>query len=193
MGPGVAGECLEKDGLHLAEDHFVFEVIDPATLAPVPAGTVGELVVTTLTREAIPVIRYRTRDLTAIVDAPCGCGRTLRRMARVKGRTDDMIIAKGATVFPSEIEAVLFEIEGAEPHYQIQVDRVAGVDEVTVLVEVSESMFFDEMKRQHVLKETIQRRLAAALGVAVEVKLVGGKTLERSEGKARKVIDRRSR
>ncbi len=191
MGPGVACECLEKNGLHLAEDHFLFEVIDPETLAPLPPGQVGELVVTTLTKEGIPVVRYRTRDLTAILDAPCPCGRTSRRMARVKGRTDDMVIAKGAKVFPSEIEAVLFEIEGVEPHYQVQVDRQAGIDLVTVLVEVSESIFFDEMKRQTVLKDTIVRRLATELGVTVDVKLVGRKTLERSDGKARRVLDRR--
>jgi phenylacetate-CoA ligase len=191
MGPGVAGECLERSGLHLAEDHFLFEVIDPETLAPVPAGQPGELVVTTLTKEGIPVVRYRTRDLTAILDAPCPCGRTSRRMARVKGRTDDMLIVKGAKVFPSEIEAVLFEIEGTAPHYQVQVDRQAGTDLVTVLVEVSESMFFDEMKRQTELRDTIVRRLATELGVTVDVKLVGKKGLERSDGKARRVVDRR--
>ncbi len=191
MGPGVAAECLEKNGLHLAEDHFLFEVIDPESLAPVPPGRPGELVVTTLTKEGIPVIRYRTRDLTAILDAPCPCGRTLRRMARVKGRTDDMLIVKGVKVFPSEIEAVLFEIEGTEPHYQVQVDREAGTDLVTVLVEVSESLFFDEMKKQSVLRDTIVKRLASELGVTVDVKIVGRKTLERSDGKARRVVDRR--
>jgi phenylacetate-CoA ligase len=191
MGPGVAGECLEKSGLHLAEDHFVFEVVDPETLAPVPEGQVGELVVTTLTKEAFPVVRYRTRDLTALHSEPCPCGRTLRRMARVKGRTDDMLIVKGAKVFPSEIEAVLFEVEGIEPHYQVQVDREGGVDRVTVLVEVSEEIFFDDMKSQRRLEETIVRRLATELGVAVDVKLVGRKTLERSDGKARRVVDRR--
>ena len=136
-------------------------------------------------------MRYRTRDLTAILEAPCPCGRTSRRMARVKGRTDDMLIVKGAKVFPSEIEAVLFEIEGVEPHYQVQVDRQAGTDLVTVLVEVSESIFFDEMKRQTVLKETIVKRLATELGVTVDVKLVGRKAIERSDGKARRVVDRR--
>jgi phenylacetate-CoA ligase len=191
MGPGVAGECREKQGLHLAEDHFLFEVIDPETLAPLPEGHTGELVITTLTKEGIPVVRYRTRDLTSLSSAPCPCGRTSRRMARVKGRTDDMLIVKGARVFPSEIEAVLFEIEGTEPHYQVQVDREAGADVVTVLVEVSESIFFDEMKRQSVLRETIVRRLATELGVTVEVKLVGKKALARSDGKARRVVDRR--
>jgi phenylacetate-CoA ligase len=193
MGPGVAGECLERRGLHLAEDHFVFEVIDPDTLAPVPDGTPGELVITTLTKEAIPILRYRTRDLTAILPDPCPCGRTFRRMARVKGRTDDMLIVKGAKVFPSEIEAVLFEVEGVEPHYQVQVEREAGQDAVTVLVEVSEQIFFDEMKRQRKLEETIVRRLATELGVTVAVKLVGRKTLERSAGKAKRVVDARKR
>jgi phenylacetate-CoA ligase len=191
MGPGVAGECLEKNGLHLAEDHFAFEVIDPDTLATVEPGQVGELVITTLTKEAIPLVRYRTRDLTALLPDPCPCGRTFRRMARMKGRTDDMLIVKGAKVFPSEIEAVLFEIEGVEPHYQVHVERAGGQDEVTVLVEVSESIFFDQMKDQRKLEETIVRRLATALGVRVGVKLVGKKTLERSAGKARRVVDRR--
>jgi phenylacetate-CoA ligase len=191
MGPGVAGECLERSGLHLAEDHFVFEVIDPETLAPVPDGTPGELVITTLTKEAIPVVRYRTRDLTTILPGKCPCGRTFRRMARVKGRTDDMLIVKGAKVFPSEIEAVLFEVEGVEPHYQVQVDREAGQDRVTVLVEVSEGIFFDQMKAQRKLEETIVKRLATELGVTVDVKLVGKKTLERSAGKARRVVDAR--
>jgi len=191
MGPGVAGECLEQSGLHLAEDHFIFEVIDPETLAPLPPGRVGEFVITTLTKEAIPLVRYRTRDLTALLPDPCPCGRTFRRMARVKGRTDDMLIVKGAKVFPTEIEAVLFEVEGIEPHYQVQVDRDAGADRVTMLVEVSESIFFDDMKRQRKLEETIVRRLATELGVTVAVKLVGKKTLERSDGKARRVVDRR--
>jgi phenylacetate-CoA ligase len=191
MGPGVAGECLERGGMHLAEDHFVFEVIDPETLAPVPDGQVGELVITTLTKEAIPLLRYRTRDLTAILPGACPCGRTFRRMARVKGRTDDMLIVKGVKVFPSEIEAVLFEVEGTAPHYQVQLDRDAGGERVTVLVEVSESNFFDEMKRQRKLEETIVRRLAEELGVSVEVKLVDRKSLERFDGKARRVVDRR--
>jgi phenylacetate-CoA ligase len=191
MGPGVAGECLERAGHHLAEDHFLFEVIDPETLAPVPPGRTGELVVTTLTKEGIPLLRYRTRDLTSIDEAPCPCGRTSRRMARVKGRTDDMLIVKGVKVFPSEIEAVLFQAKGTAPHYQVQVDRDAGGDVVTVLVEISDEMFSDEMKRQTQLKEELVKRLATELGVAVDVKLVGRKGIERSEGKARRVVDRR--
>jgi phenylacetate-CoA ligase len=191
MGPGVAGECLARSGLHLAEDHFLVEVIDPQTLAPVAPGEVGELVVTTLSREAIPLVRYRTRDLTAILPGECPCGRTMLRMARVKGRTDDLLFLKGVKVFPSEIESVLFQIEGTAPHYQIVLERRGGVDEATVLVEVSEKIFFDSMRQQTELRQTIQRRLASELGVSVEVNLVGRKTLERSEGKARRVVDRR--
>src|SRR5512144_2055722 len=140
MGPGVAGECLERNGLHLAEDHFLVEVIDPQTLRPVAPGETGELVVTTLTREAFPVVRYRTRDLTALLPGTCPCGRTLVRMARVKGRDDDVLIIRGVNVFPSEIESILFEIEGVEPHYQIVVDRKGALDVATVLVEVSEAI-----------------------------------------------------
>jgi len=191
MGPGVAGECLERNGLHVAEDHFLVEVIDPQTLEPVPAGEVGELVVTTLTREANPVVRYRTRDLTALPPGACPCGRTLRRMARVKGRSDDLLFVGGVKAFPSEIEAVLFDVEGTEPHYQIVLERRAGVDEATVLVEISEQIFFDQMKRQVDFRDQIRRRLAETLGIAVEVKLVGKRSLERSQGKARRVVDLR--
>jgi phenylacetate-CoA ligase len=191
MGPGVAGECLERSGLHVNEDHFLVEVVDPATLAPAAPGETGELVVTTLTREAFPVVRYRTRDLTALLPGTCPCGRTLVRMARVKGRDDDVLIIRGVNVFPSEIESILFEIEGVEPHYQIVVDRKGALDVATVLVEVSEAIFFDEMRRQMDLKTTIERRLASDLGVSVEVRLVAGRTLERFEGKAQRVVDNR--
>jgi phenylacetate-CoA ligase len=191
MGPGVAGECLERSGLHVNEDHFLVEVVAPATLAPVAPGETGELVVTTLTREAFPVVRYRTRDLTALLPGACSCGRTLVRMARVKGRDDDVLIIRGVNVFPSEIEAILFEVEGVEPHYQIVVDRKGALDVATVLVEVSEAIFFDEMRRQTELKETIEKRLASELGVSVEVKLVAKRTLERFEGKAQRVVDNR--
>jgi phenylacetate-CoA ligase len=191
MGPGVAGECLERNGLHIAEDHFFVEVINPETLEPVKPGEVGELVVTTLTKEAFPVIRYRTRDLTRLIPQTCPCGRTMRRMTRVFGRTDDMLIIRGVNVFPQQIETVLFEIEGVAPHYQIVIDRKGALDETTVNVEVSESLFFDEMKKQSELKETIKKRLASELGISVEVKLVEKKTLERFEGKAKRVIDNR--
>jgi phenylacetate-CoA ligase len=191
MGPGVAGECLERNGLHINEDHFLAEVVDPETLEPLPPGETGELVLTTLTKEAFPIIRFRTRDLTRLIPGSCPCGRTLTKMHRVMGRTDDMLIIKGVNVFPSQIEAVLFDIEGTEPHYQIIVDRKGALDDVTVLVEVSESIFFDEMKKQNEFIELIKRRLASELGIGVEVRLVEKKTIERSEGKAKRVIDKR--
>ncbi|RME67191.1 MAG: phenylacetate--CoA ligase family protein [Nitrospirae bacterium] len=191
MGPGVAGECLQQKGLHINEDHFLVEVINPETLEPVEVGEIGELVITTLTKEAFPVIRFRTRDLTRLIPEPCPCGRTFIRMQRVLGRTDDMIIVKGVNVFPSQIEQVLFEIEGTEPHYQIIVERKGRLDDITVLVEVSEEIFFDEMKKQQQLKELIKHRLSSELGISVNVKLVEHKTLERFEGKAKRVIDKR--
>ena len=191
MGPGVSGECLECNGLHINEDHFLLEILDPNTLEPVPEGEVGELVITTLTKEAFPMIRYCTRDLTRFIPGPCACGRTMRRMQRVMGRSDDMLIIKGVNVFPMQIETVLFEVEGIEPHYQIIVDRENHTDRITVLVEVMESIFFDEMKKQRMVIDRIKSRLASALGLQVEVKLVEEKTLERYEGKAKRVIDRR--
>lgn len=191
MGPGVAGECLERNGLHINEDHFLVEVIDSNTLEPVAPGGIGELVITTLTKEAFPVIRFRTRDLTRLMPEQCACGRKLMRMSRVMGRTDDMLIIRGVNVFPSQIEAVLFDIEGTEPHYQIIVARKGALDDVTVLVEVSEAIFFDEMKKQSELVGLIRRRLSSELGISVDVKLVEKKTLERFEGKAKRVIDRR--
>ncbi|MCX5734988.1 MAG: phenylacetate--CoA ligase [candidate division NC10 bacterium] len=191
IGPGVSGECLERKGLHINEDHFIVEVVDPETLTPVPPGEVGELVLTALSKEAFPMIRYRTRDLTRLLSGECPCGRTGRRMSRVFGRSDDMLIIRGVNVFPSQVETVLFEIEGTEPHYQIVVDRKGAMDEATVLVEVSESIFFDQMRRQKEMIERIQKRLAQDLGVTFEVKLVGKKALERFEGKARRVVDNR--
>ena len=191
IGPGVSGECLERKGLHINEDHFIVEVVDPETLTPVPPGEVGELVLTTLSKEAFPMIRYRTRDLTRLLSGECPCGRTGRRMSRVFGRSDDMLIIRGVNVFPSQVETVLFEIEGTEPHYQIVLDRKGAMDEATVLVEVSESIFFDQMRRQKEMIERIQKRLAQDLGVTFGVKLVGKKGLERFEGKARRVVDNR--
>ncbi len=192
MGPGVAGECLERKGLHINEDHFFVEVIDPDTLEPVRPGETGELVITTLTKEAFPVIRFRTRDLTRMIMEPCPCGRTFVRMGKVMGRTDDMIMVKGVNVFPSQIESVLSDIEGTEPHYQIIVDRKGAVDELTVLVEVSASVFFDQMKKQKELIDLAKERLTSELGIPVEVKLVEKKTLERFAGKARRILDKRT-
>lgn len=191
MGPGVAGECIERNGLHINEDHFFVEVIDPETLEQLPEGKPGELVITTLTKEAFPLIRFRTRDLTSLVTEPCPCGRTLVRMNKVMGRTDDMIKIRGVTVFPSQIESVLFEIEGKEPHYQIILERKESVDILTVLVEVSESIFFDQVRKQKDFIERLKSRLASEIGISVEVKPVEKQTLERHEGKARRVIDNR--
>jgi phenylacetate-CoA ligase len=191
IGPGVSGECQECNGLHINEDHFLMEVLDPETLDPVAPGQVGELVITTLTKEAFPVIRYRTRDLARLIPEPCACGRTLARMTRVMGRTDDMLIIKGVNVFPMQIETILFDIEGTEPHYRLVVDRVANEDKLTVMVEVVESIFFDAMKNQRTLVETIKKRLASELGIGVEVKLVEERTLERFNGKGARVIDNR--
>lgn len=191
MGPGVSGECQECNGLHINEDHFLLEILDPVSLEPVAEGEVGELVITTLTKEAFPMIRYRTRDLTRFLPEACPCGRTLKRMQRVMGRSDDMLIIKGVNVFPMQIEKVLLEVEGTEPHYQIVVEREHHADKITVLVEVVESMFFDQMKKQRMVIDRIKSRLASELGLGVEVRLVEEKTLERSEGKAKRVIDKR--
>ena len=191
MGPGVAGECQERQGLHINEDHFLIEIIDPETLEPVKPGETGEIVLTTLTKEGFPVIRYRTRDLTRLIEEPCPCGRTMRRMERILGRTDDMLIIKGVNVYPMQIEAILFDIKGTEPHYQIIVEREGRLDKVTVMVEVVESIFFDQMKKQRQLVDLIKSRLASELGIGVAVKLVEKKSLERFEGKSIRVMDKR--
>lgn len=191
MGPGVAGECQQRNGLHINEDHFLVEIIDPETLEPVAPGELGELVLTTLTKEAFPIIRYRTRDLTRLIEEPCPCGRTLRRMERITGRTDDMLIVKGVNVYPSQIENILFEIKGTKPHYQIVVEREGRLDKITVLVEVMESIFFDEMRKQGEIINNIKHKLASELGIGVEVRLVEEKSLERSEGKAKRIVDKR--
>ena len=191
MGPGVAGECQERNGLHISEDHFLIEIINPDTLEPVKPGETGEIVLTTLTKEGFPVIRYRARDLTRLIEEPCPCGRTMRRMERVLGRTDDMLIIKGVNVYPMQIEAILFDIKGTEPHYQIIVEREGRLDRVTVMVEVVETIFFDQMKKQRQLVDLIKSRLASELGISVDVKLVEEKSLERFEGKAVRVIDKR--
>jgi len=191
MGPGVAGECRECNGLHINEDHFLVEVLDTTTLQPVPPGEIGELVVTTLTKEAFPVIRYRTRDLARLLPGPCPCGRTLGRMSRILGRSDDMLIIKGVNVFPAQIESVLTDINGTESPYRIIVDREQHEDKLTVMVEVTESLFSDQIRKQWALSATIQDRLITDLGIPVQVKLVEEKTLERFDSKGKKVIDNR--
>jgi len=191
LGPGVSGECRERNGLHIHEDHFLVEVVDPETLRPVPAGQRGELVITTLTKEAFPMIRYRTRDLTRLLPDACPCGRTGMRMSRVVGRTDDMLKIRGVNVFPSQIESLIYEIEGGGPQYQIVIERKEALDEVTVLVEADEVAAYDRERRKGGTADTIRKRLAHELGITVDVKLVQKNTIDRSEGKARRVIDNR--
>ncbi len=192
MGPGVASECLEeKRGLHIFEDFFIPEIIDPATGETLPHSEKGELVFTTLTKEAFPVMRYRTKDITRLITEPCSCGRTFHRMQRITGRTDDMLIIRGVNVFPSQIEHVLMSIEGVEPHYQIVVDRDGALDIMEVQVEVSEDIFSDEVKVLERLGKRIEREIKDLLGVSCKVKLVEPRTIQRSEGKAKRVIDNR--
>ncbi len=192
MGPGVAMECLQTDkGMHIFEDHFLPEIIDPDTGEVLPPGEQGELVFTTLTKEAFPIIRYRTKDISRLIYEECACGRTLVRMEKVTGRTDDMLIIRGVNVFPSQVEHVLMSVEGVEPHYQIVVDRVGNLDTMSVQVEVSENLFSDEIRKLEHTTNTIQREIKDLLGVTCKVKLVEPKTIQRSEGKAQRVIDNR--
>ena len=191
MGPGIAGDCLQKCGMHIFEDHFIPEIIDPVTCEVLSPGSVGELVLTSLTKEAFPMIRYRTRDITRLDYAPCACGRTLVRMQKTMGRSDDMLIIKGVNVFPTQIEEILFQVEGCEPHYQLLIERIDNVDRLEVQVEVNEAIFFDEMKKQREFVLNVEKRLANALGIGAKVKLVEPSTILRSEGKAERVIDRR--
>jgi phenylacetate-CoA ligase len=192
IGPGVASECIEaKKGLHIFEDHFIAEVINPETGEVLPVGEKGELVFTTITKEAFPVIRYRTKDITRLISEPCACGRTFVRMERVTGRTDDMLIIRGVNVFPSQIEHVLMGIEEVEPHYQIIVDKEGALDVIEVQVEVSEEIFSDEVKELELLGSRIAGEIKDMLGISCKVKLVEPRTIQRSEGKARRVIDKR--
>ena len=192
MGPGVAMECHEaKNGLHVFEDHFLPEIIDPETREILPHGETGELVFTSLTKEAFPVIRYRTRDVTSLNPEPCICGRTHLRMNRVSGRSDDMLIIRGVNVFPSQIESVIMQMGKVEPHYQLVVDREGSLDTLTVVVEVSEQMFSDEVKRLQNLERKISKDIKDYLGVSAKVRLAEPKTIARSQGKAIRVIDNR--
>jgi phenylacetate-CoA ligase len=192
IGPGVAVECLEEQhGLHVMEDHFLPEIVHPETFAPLPLGEKGELVFTTLTKEAFPVIRYRTKDFSRLITSSCTCGRTFYRMEKVTGRSDDMLIIRGVNVFPSQIEHVLISVEGVEPHYQIIVEREGTLDTMEVQVEVSDSIFSDEVKKLEGLAKTIQKEIKDLLGVSCKVKLVEPKSIQRSEGKAKRVIDKR--
>jgi phenylacetate-CoA ligase len=191
VGPGVAAECRCQNGLHIFEDHFYPEIIDPQTLRPLPDGQEGELVVTTLTKQAMPMIRYRTRDITSLVTEPCPCGRTMRRIRRISRRTDDMFTIRGVNVYPSQVETALLAVEGTLPHYQIVLTRRHELDEMEVRVEVTPQVFTDRVRAM----EDLQARLAAEidhlLGLHVQVRLVGPHTIERSQGKAQRVIDQR--
>ncbi len=192
IGPGVSMECGQADkGMHVMEDHFLPEIIDPDSGQPLPPGSLGELVFTTLTKEAFPVIRYRTKDLSCLIHDTCACGRTLVRMEKITGRTDDMLIIRGVNVFPSQVEHVLMGIEGVEPHYQIVVDRVGALDTMEVQVEVSEQVFSDEIKVLEGLSKKIQLDIKDLLGVTCAVRLVEPRSIQRSEGKAKRVIDNR--
>lgn len=191
IGPGVAGECGFQEGLHISEDHFLPEIVDPETLEPLPPGSRGELVITTLTKEGLPLIRYRTRDLTELDYSPCPCGRTTVRMKRVTGRTDDMLIIRGVNVFPSQIEEVLMEVQGVGPHYLITVDRKDHLDEFKVEVELAADYFTGQYRHLESLERTVRDKIQSILGLAPKVRLVEYKSLERTAGKAKRVIDNR--
>jgi len=192
IGPGVSMECAEaKNGMHIFEDNFIVECINPVTGDPVPYGQPGELVFTTITKEAFPLIRYRTKDMSCLHPEPCRCGRTFVKMERVTGRSDDMLIIRGVNVYPSQIESVLLNIEGLEPHYQLVVDREGTLDTLEVQVEVSERVFSDEVRVLQKLEKRLTKDIKDLLGVSAKVKLVEPKTLQRFEGKAQRVTDKR--
>jgi phenylacetate-CoA ligase len=192
IGPGVSSECEAKNGLHINEDLFYPEIIDPLTGEALPEGEKGELVFTTLTKEGTPIIRYRTRDITYLIREKCSCGRTTVKMHRLLGRTDDMLIVRGVNVFPSQIENVLMEIEGTEPHYQIIVDRKeTHLDDIEIQVEVERDMFSDETKNLEMFRSEISQAIRSELGILARIKLVEPKSIERSMGKAKRVIDKR--
>ncbi|OPZ60970.1 MAG: Phenylacetate-coenzyme A ligase [Deltaproteobacteria bacterium ADurb.Bin510] len=193
IGPGVSMECIEgKCGQHIFEDHFIVECINPETGEVLPYGEQGELVFTTITKEAFPLIRYRTKDISRLMPEPCRCGRTFVRMERVMGRSDDMLIIRGVNVYPTQIESVLMQIEGIEPHYQLIVERDGNLDTLEVQVEVSEQVFSDEIKAMQRLEKRIVKDIKDLLGVSIKCKLVEPKTLQRFEGKAQRVIDKRN-
>jgi phenylacetate-CoA ligase len=191
IGPGVASECLVQEGLHVNEDHFYPEVIDPKTLEVLPPGSTGELVFTTLTKEGLPLIRYRTRDLTRLNYERCKCGRTMVRMDKCLGRSDDMLIIRGVNLFPSQVESVLLEMSGIKPHYLLIVDRVNNLDTLELKVEVDEAFFPDRISQLEELRQRLQVNLENSLGLGIKVTLVESKAIERSEGKAKRVIDKR--
>lgn len=191
IGPGVASECMEQNGLHINEDHFIPEIINPDSLEVLPEGSVGELVFTTITKEGLPLIRYRTRDLTRLSFEKCRCGRTMVRMDKCLGRSDDMLIIRGVNLFPSQVESILLEMSEIKPHYQLIVDRVNNLDTLELKVEVEEEFFLDKISQLESLRQKIQNNLENALGLSIKVTLVEPKVIERSEGKSKHVIDNR--
>jgi len=191
IGPGVASECKCKCGLHVQEDHFIPEIIDPDTEEVLPPGSTGELVFSTVTKEGLPLLRYRTRDISSLNYEKCECGRTTVRMSKVSGRTDDMIIVRGVNVFPSQIESVLLNMGETAPHYLLVVDRVGSLDTLDVLVEMNQKMFSDEVKHIEDVEHRLKKEIEDTLGISARVKLVEPKSIERSEGKAKRVIDKR--
>lgn len=191
IGPGVSCECECQAGMHINEDHFIPEIIDPETLQPLARGELGELVFSTVTKEGIPLLRYRTRDLTRLIYDKCDCGRTLVRMEKCRGRSDDMLIIRGVNVFPSQIESILLEMSETEPHYLLIVDREGNLDTLRLLVEVQEQFFSDEIKMLEALRKKITGNIQSTLGVSVDVRLVEPRTIERTAGKAKRVIDNR--
>ncbi len=191
MGPGVSYECSEQSGMHVNEDHFIAEIIDPDTGEVLPEGAMGELVFTCITKEALPLIRYRTRDIAMLTRKPCSCGRTFIKMTKPAGRTDDMLIIRGVNVFPSQVESVLLQFSGTTPNYQLIVDRVGALDTLEVQVEMDEHMTFDAVRLIEQREKEIRGALESTLGIAAVVHLVSPKTIARSEGKAKRVIDKR--
>ncbi len=191
MGPGVSMECKAQQGMHIFEDHFLAEIINPETGEPLPYGRQGELVLTSLTKEAFPIVRYRTRDITVLTEDPCPCGRTHVKMKRVTGRTDDMLIVRGVNVFPSQVESVLLEFGETEPHYLLVVDRKGNLDDMEIWVELSEQWFSDKVRQLEDIEYRLKSRIASVLGISAKIRLVEPRTIPRSEGKAKRVMDKR--
>ena len=191
MGPGVSYECQEQNGSHINEDHFFPEIIDPNTLQPLPYGQQGELVFTTLTKEGMPLLRYRTKDLTSLIDTPCPCGRTSVRMTPIMGRSDDMLIIRGINVFPSQVESVILEMKEFEPQYMLIVDRKGNLDTLEIQVEVRRDFFSDDIGAMLALKKSLADKLKSVLSISADVKLVEPNSIARSQGKSKRVIDNR--
>jgi phenylacetate-CoA ligase len=191
MGPGVAGECLEQHGMHLQEDHFLGEIVDPATGKVLPEGDEGELVITTLTKEAFPMIRYRTGDLCRFIPEPCSCGRTLRRISRIRGRCDDVVVIKGTNIIPDRVGDVLETIKGERPVYQLVATRHQHQDELEIWIEVTEQFFYDKMREQKALLDSMRQKVANFIGISPRIRLVERGSLERVDGQVRRFVDRR--